>query len=189
MTDKIGCIHGRFQPVHREHEEYIFAAYDKCDHLIIGITQYKSSAPVDCAQDPHRSKRFSNPLTYEERVCLIRRLFEDRALPADTYSFSPFPIDEPEIMHKFIGKDVKCFTTLVEDWNTEKITRLKSLGYDVDVLWNRVGLKGISATHIRALAFRKEPLWRTAVSPSIALLLDEYDFENRLIHLHENYGN
>ncbi len=189
MPTTIGCVHGRFQPVHLEHEEYIFAAYEKCDHLIIGITQYENNLLINCALDPHRSKRFNNPLTYDERVLLITRLFEDKGLPANTYSFSPFPIDQPEKMHAFIEKNVKCFTTLIEDWNNEKITRLIELGYDVETLWNRIGLKGISATHIRALAFRKDALWRSCVSSSVAILLDKFDFENRLSQLHEIYGS
>jgi len=37
---KTGSIHGRFQPFHNEHLDYVLRALDRCDFLWIGITQY-----------------------------------------------------------------------------------------------------------------------------------------------------
>ncbi len=180
MSKVIGCVHGRFQPVHLEHEEYIFKAFEKCDHLIVGITQYDNNSLVTCEADPHRSEAFSNPLSYEERVNLIRGLFEDRSIQTDKYSFSPFPIDQPEKMKLFIDTSVICFTTILDEWNEVKVRRLEHLGYRVEVLWNRVGYKGLDATNLRALALREDSLWRNFVSPSVANQLDQLGFEKRL---------
>ncbi|MBP3706729.1 MAG: adenylyltransferase/cytidyltransferase family protein [Clostridia bacterium] len=36
--EKIGVVCGRFQIFHNEHLQYVMAAKEKCEHLIVGIT-------------------------------------------------------------------------------------------------------------------------------------------------------
>ncbi len=35
-----GCVHGRFQPFHNGHLEYVLAAQSRCAFLWVGITKY-----------------------------------------------------------------------------------------------------------------------------------------------------
>lgn len=43
---KTGVVHGRFQPLHLKHMEYILAAKMRCQKLYIGITNPTVSTPV-----------------------------------------------------------------------------------------------------------------------------------------------
>jgi cytidyltransferase-like protein len=58
----IGCIHGRFQPFHNGHFEYLKAAYERSERLIVGITQY-DQAVYDQGSPAHRLNVADNPFT------------------------------------------------------------------------------------------------------------------------------
>ena len=66
-----GVALGRFQPIHLGHVEYLQAARDRCEHLVIGITNPNLSCLPECPEDPSRTKVASNPFTYFERARLI----------------------------------------------------------------------------------------------------------------------
>jgi nicotinamide mononucleotide adenylyltransferase len=38
----IGVVHGRFQPFHNGHLEYVLSAKQKCDFLYVGIAMWGS---------------------------------------------------------------------------------------------------------------------------------------------------
>jgi nicotinamide mononucleotide adenylyltransferase len=65
-----GSVHGRFQPFHNEHLEYLLAAHRLCTFLWIGITKYDLDNEVSpLGRD--REKPENNPLSYFERVSII----------------------------------------------------------------------------------------------------------------------
>ena len=178
---KVGCVHGRFQPAHKEHWEYILAAHRKCDYLFVGITQYEIEQLVDCTKDPHRSDQKNNPLTYRERAELIEVMFEAKGIPRSTYEFTPFPIDEPAKLKEFIAPEVVCYTTLVDHWNEEKIKRLQCAGYIVEVLWNRMGQQNVlRSSKIRELAEAGDRGWHELVEPAALAYLKTMGFEKRV---------
>ena len=63
MKDKLGVIHGRFQLLHNDHMKYLLAGKERCEHLIIGICNPEQDLTKYTSNNPHRSKRSSNPLT------------------------------------------------------------------------------------------------------------------------------
>jgi cytidyltransferase-like protein len=70
-TSVIGCVHGRFQPPHKGHLNYIKTAKARCEMLYIGITQPDIRNLSYCQEDDHRSDPGNNPLSFEERAnCL-----------------------------------------------------------------------------------------------------------------------
>ena len=68
----IGVVHGRFQPLHLKHMEYILAAKMRCRKLYIGITNPDNLHTRESVHDIRRSERSANPLTYFERYEMIR---------------------------------------------------------------------------------------------------------------------
>ena len=68
---RIGVVHGRFQGLHRGHAEYLVAARERCDRLIVGITAPNRHTASSNAGDSHRSQREHNPFTFYERLCMV----------------------------------------------------------------------------------------------------------------------
>lgn len=98
-TSQIGCVHGRFQPPHKGHLNYIRDAKARCEVLYIGITQPDIESLAFCAADEHRSARGSNPLTFAERAeCLRRMLSEHGYYERRHYIIIPFDIDVPDML-------------------------------------------------------------------------------------------
>lgn len=162
-----GCVHGRFQPPHKEHLQYIMAAKEKVNKLIIGITQPNPAALAPCDINPHRQERSSNPMSYEERCEAISLMLVESGLRENDYEFMPFPIDDSEKLSKLLSKDIICFTTIRDEWNLHKVSILKDLGYNVDVLWDKRGQAGIAGTLIRQQIRQGLNDWQNYVHPSV----------------------
>ncbi len=177
---KQGCVHGRFQPPHLEHLEYMQEAKRRCEHLQIGITQFDIVDLVGCDVDPHRSIRYSNPFTYSERCEIISQMFDGIGIASSEYSFTPFPIDEPDKLGMYINPDVVCYTTIRDQWNMEKIQRLQKHNYEVIVLWDKSDEEKITASEIRDYAKEGNPKWQEKVTPVVAEYLNSVDFEAKM---------
>lgn len=163
---KIGSIHGRFQPFHNEHLDYALAALKYCDFLWVGITQYDIEGLKKCHDSPSRSVLSSNPLTYLERVTIIKDALLNANVDSSRFDFVPFPIDEPQKIYQFVDMNTICFTTIREPWNKAKIERLSRLGYKVEILWENLEDKKISSTLIRESLMKGDEAWREMVQPS-----------------------
>ena len=176
----IACVHGRFQPPHLEHLEYMQAALSRVDHLLIGIAQPNAPHLDACDADPHRSQTDDNPLNFQQRREAITRMLSAVGVPFSSYEVIPFPIDRPEELPSIVPKTVRCFTTIMNEWNITKIQRLEELGYQVDVLWDRRGAKQISGSDIRHKIRTDDPTWRSLVHPSVSDYLDNNDLVNHI---------
>jgi nicotinamide-nucleotide adenylyltransferase len=53
------------------------------------------------------------------------------------FSIVPFPIQAPELVRNFVDDCSIMFTTIYDEWNEKKISRLKEQGFSVCVLWKR----------------------------------------------------
>jgi cytidyltransferase-like protein len=133
---RIGCVHGRFQPFHLGHFEYLCAAEQRSDHLIIGITQYEPDLK-DRESPRHRLNSSDNPFSYWERVEIISAALRSARLNLDKFSIVPFPIHMPELIDNFVDSRSIMFTTIYDRWNEEKVRRLEERGFNVCVLWKR----------------------------------------------------
>ena len=161
-------MHGRFQPPHLDHLEYIEAGLALTDHLVIGITQPMIDTLSDCPEDPHRSEALANPFTFAERCSLIRQMLCAIEVPESRFSFAEFPIEDPTALQVATDIQIPCFTTIRDQWNIIKIDRLRSLGYTVEVLWDRRGKDGIQGTEIRRLIRSDNPNWKKHLHPSVS---------------------
>ena len=180
-----GCIHGRFQPFHNEHLEYLVAAMTHVDYLWIGITNpdielFETKSKID-----NRQSKLANPLTYYERVKLISSVLQSENIPCHKYGFMPFPIETPQRIHQFIPRSVICYTTIREEWNFKKIDRLKAEGFEVVSLWTNLSDKTISSTKIRELILRENDDWRSMLKESAVKYLLEINIYSRLHSISE----
>ena len=91
MTDW-GMIHGRFQPFHNGHLEYLLAAAARCDRLLVGITNPDRLRTRPEPEDPVRHLPESNPFTYTERLLMTEAAAGAAGLEITVI---PFPMDRP----------------------------------------------------------------------------------------------
>lgn len=87
-------------------------------------------------------------------------------------SFSPFPIDQLELIQEFIPPSVICFTTIREAWNTQKLKALEDHGYAVTVLYEDLS-KLMSGTEIRAKIRCNDDSWKDLVPLGVPEFLEE----------------
>lgn len=174
-------VHGRFQPFHNGHLEYVRAAAVRCEFLWVGITQHTSKrlVQVDVADALHRAEPQSNPLTYFERLQTIRAALASIGLNHDGYAVVPFPIEEPNLVVEFLPTTVPVFTTTYDEWNEAKIATLRGIGYEVINLWSRQ-IKEVAGHELRDMIRRGDSAWRAQVPPGVASLIDEFDLAGRL---------
>lgn len=173
-----GCIHGRFQVFHNDHLDYLLGALRHCENLIIGITSVTGLRGNNT--DEHRHSPADNPFTYFERTAMIRALLEDHsAIDPARVTFSPFPIDHPELLPEFIPRSTICHTTIREPWNTRKVELLKGLGYEVSVLPNE-SEKKLSSTRVRELIRNQDDSWKELVPKAVARHLELHGLLERV---------
>lgn len=176
-----GCVHGRFQPPHKGHLNYILMAKAQCEILYIGITQPDIESLSDCHADPHRAELQNNPLTFSERAEALRRMLSAHKLyERKDYVIIPFDIDRPDLLKRYIHHTWIQYTTLIDDWNIFKNARLKKLGYEVISLTDHREDERISGTEIRRLARERKPGYHDMVTKEVLTYLDEISFANRL---------
>jgi nicotinamide-nucleotide adenylyltransferase len=174
--------HGRFQPFHNDHLEYVLAAQSLCDFLWIGITKYDVTSTDLNPLGAVRERPGNNPLTFFERAHIIRESLVDAGVPRGAFGFVPFPIETPQRLHSFMATWVPCYTTICEQWNRDKIDVLKAQGYDVRVLWERP-TKKITGAVVRNDIIEGGSTWRSIVPAATARAVEQLDLRDRLIML------
>ena len=169
-----GSVHGRFQPFHNGHLDYVLEAFCRADFLYVGLTQIFRPRS-DCIDGAGRETAESNPLSYLERHDLIDAALVAAGIRRDRFQITPFPIETPERLPEFIPSGSVCFTTLVNDWNDEKVRRLNDCGFPIEILQLSVpdNMRVTSGTEIRRLIRARDPSWARFVPPVVAeIILD-----------------
>jgi nicotinamide-nucleotide adenylyltransferase len=174
--------HGRFQPFHNEHLEYVLAAQSLCDFLWIGITKYDVTSTDLNPLGAVRERPENNPLTFFERAHIIRESLIDAGVPGGAFGFVPFPIETPQRLHSFMATSVLCYTTICEQWNKDKIEVLEAHGYDVGVLWERP-TKKITGAAVRNDILEGGSAWRSMVPAATARAVEQLGLRSRLLKL------
>jgi nicotinamide-nucleotide adenylyltransferase len=162
-------IHGRFQPFHNGHLEYLKGAADRSSEVFVGITNPDPTRIKLEASDPLRHLPESNPYTYVERLLMVKAAAADAGIEAGCVHVIPFPVNEPELWPAYVPEDVVQFIRLFSDWGGAKLERLREAGYEVVVLDEGAG-KEISGVDVRQ-ALREGGGWEALVPPGVAGLL------------------
>jgi nicotinamide-nucleotide adenylyltransferase len=164
-----GMIHGRFQPFHNGHLEYLKGAAARCDELFVGITNPDPERIRPEASDPLRHLPESNPFTYVERLLMVKAGAEDAGLELARLHVIPFPVNEPELWRAYVPEDVVQFIRLFSDWGGTKLERLREAGYEVVIL-DEGSAKEVSGADVRA-AMREGADWESLVPPGVSEVL------------------
>ncbi|MHB8642761.1 MAG: adenylyltransferase/cytidyltransferase family protein [Gaiellaceae bacterium] len=167
---KRGMIHGRFQPFHLGHFEYLRGAAARCDELWVGIANPDPARIKPEPSDPLRHLPESNPYSYAERLLMVEAAAADAEVDVHVI---PFPVNEPELWDAYVPHGVTQFIRHFSEWGGTKIERFRAAGYDVVVL-DAGAEKEVSGAEVRA-AMREGGDWRTLVPPGVARVLDGLD--------------
>ena len=159
-------IHGRFQPFHNGHLEYLRGAAARCEELFVGITNPDPRRIKEEPSDPLRHLPESNPFTYVERLLMIEAVAAEEGIRAHVI---PFPVNEPELWGAYVPAGVTQYLRLFSDWGGTKLERLRAAGYDVVVL-DEGAEKEISGADVRA-AMREGGPWEALVPPGVARVI------------------
>ncbi len=178
----MGSAHGRFQPLHNGHLEYLLRALQYCEFLWIGLTQINIREPGSSPADRHRELSVNNPLTYFERVELITRALMDEGISRADFAVIPFPIEAPQILPDFLPITIPVFTTVYDMWNEYKVQTLSRIGYEVKTLWTRETKEFEGAT-VRRLILEGDPAWKEMVPCATISTVEGYNIRERLQRL------
>jgi nicotinamide-nucleotide adenylyltransferase len=164
-----GMIHGRFQPFHNGHLEYLKGAAERSEELFVGITNPDPQRIKPETSDPLRHLPESNPYTYVERLLMVKAAAADGGIDLARLHVIPFPVNEPELWRAYVPEDVVQFIRLFSDWGGTKLDRLREAGYEVVVL-DEGTQKEISGADVRA-ALREGGDWESLVPRGVAGVL------------------
>jgi len=162
----LGMIHGRFQPFHNGHLEYLRGAAAQSEEVFVGITNPDPSRIKEEASDPLRHLPESNPFSYVERLLMVKAVAEDEGIRAHVI---PFPVNEPELWAAYVPEGVTQFLRLFSEWGGTKLDRMREAGYEVVILDEGTD-KEISGADVRA-AIREGRDWEALVPPGVAQVI------------------
>jgi cytidyltransferase-like protein len=162
-------IHGRFQPFHNGHLEYLRGAAERSDELWIGITNPDPARVKPEPNDPLRHLPEANPWSYAERLLMAKAAAADAELEPTRVHVIPFPVNEPELWPAYVPPAVTQYLRLFSDWGGTKLERLRAAGYDVVVL-DQGAAKQVSGADVRK-AMREGGRWEQLVPPGVAGVL------------------
>jgi cytidyltransferase-like protein len=159
-------IHGRFQPFHNGHLEYLRGAAARSDVVFVGITNPDPRRVKEEASDPLRHLPESNPFTYTERLLMIDAVAADEGIDVHVI---PFPVNEPELWSAYVPDGVTQYLRLFSEWGGTKLERMREAGYDVVILDEGID-KQLSGRDVRE-AMRGGGDWEPLVPPGVARVI------------------
>ena len=159
-------IHGRFQPFHNGHLEYLRGAAMRSDEVFVGITNPDPWRVKEEPSDPLRHLPASNPFTYVERLLMVEAVAADEGIPVHVI---PFPVNEPALWPAYVPPRVTQYLRLFSEWGGTKLERLRAAGYEVVVLDEGLE-KEISGADVRA-AMRAGDAWESLVPAGVARVI------------------
>ncbi len=164
-------IHGRFQPFHNGHLEYLAGAAAGSDKVFVGITNPDPTRIKPEPSDPLRHLPESNPFSYVERLLLVKAAARDLGLAPERVHVIPFPVNEPELWPAYVPPGATQYLRLFSGWGGTKLERLQAGGYEVVVLDEGVE-KEVSGAQVRE-ALRCGGDWESLVPAGVARTLRE----------------
>jgi len=162
-------IHGRFQPFHNGHLEYLAGAAERSDEVFVGITNPDPRRIKEEPSDPLRHLPESNPWSYVERMLMVKGAAADLGLEPTRVHVIPFPVNEPELWPAYVPDGVTQYIRLFSEWGGTKIDRMREAGYEVVVLDDGIE-KNVSGADVRR-ALREGGDWEALVPPAVAAVI------------------
>ena len=166
-------VHGRFQPFHNGHLEYLRGAYERSTEVFVGITNPDPARIKPEQSDPLRHLPESNPWTYAERLVMVKSAARGAGLDLSRVHVIPFPVNEPELWPAYVPAGVTQYIRLFSAWGGTKLDRFREAGYEVVVLDEGVE-KQISGANVRE-ALREDGDWEALVPAGVARVIRSVD--------------
>jgi nicotinamide-nucleotide adenylyltransferase len=169
---KMGMVHGRFQPFHNGHLDYVLSGIEKCDHCVIGITNPDPSELILETSSSHRHEVEANPYTYFQRYEMVKQSISDMGIDLRKISIVPFHIFHPAQWQSYIPvrEEIVHLVRIFSDWELKKISWLKDYGFEVVVIDEGIQ-KQVTGTEIR-YRIRKHLEWRSFVPNATARMVE-----------------
>lgn len=183
---RIGIVHGRFQPLHLGHlNDYILKAKEKCDFIIVGITNPDPTHTLPDESNLSRTRPENNPLTYFERLVMLQDAISEAGLKQHEFTIIPFPINFPQLLKYYTPEEAIHYLTVFDEWGDNKTNILKRYGLKTSILFKRdISEKNISSTMIRELIIKKGN-WKELVPKSTIKHLESYNIRERLLKIRQ----
>jgi cytidyltransferase-like protein len=166
-------VHGRFQPFHNGHLEYLRGAAERSDEVFVGITNPDPSRIKPEASDPLRHLPESNPWSYADRLLMVKAAAAGLGLDLSLVHVIPFPVNEPELWPAYVPDGVTQYLRLFSVWGGTKLERMQEAGYEVVIL-DEGAEKEISGAYVRQ-ALREGGDWESLVPPGVARVIRELE--------------
>jgi cytidyltransferase-like protein len=123
-----GMIHGRFQPFHLGHLEYLRGAAERSGEIWVGITNPDPARIKPEPSDPARHLPEANPWNYWERMLMVRAGAVDLEIEHQRLHVIPFPVNEPELWPAYVPAGVTQYLRLVSRGRADSLARGRRLG-------------------------------------------------------------
>jgi cytidyltransferase-like protein len=172
-------VHGRFQPFHLGHLEYVLAGERLADHLIVGITSPDPWQTAHEPTNPGRSLAAANPCTFFERLRMVDGALRESDVSTERFTIVPFPHSFPERLGHYLPPEATLLLTIYDEWGEEKLRRFLHAGFSTHVLWRRTE-RLTSGTEIRQRIAAGEA-WEHLVPSSTAEIIKRYEIDRRIV--------
>jgi nicotinamide-nucleotide adenylyltransferase len=127
------------------------AAMNVTPRLIVGITNPDPLLSSFDDADPERSDPSNNPLSYFERLEVIRGALTQEGVDRSRFEIVPFPISRPELLRNYVPASCVFHLTIYDRWGERKHELLAAEGFEVNLLWRRpLEEKGVTGKDVRA---------------------------------------
>ena len=167
----LGCVTGRFQPIHQQHLGLFDIALEACTHLIIAVTNPDTGARHREPGSAHRRTASANPFSYFERARLITAALREHGV-AEHCTLVPFDLARNNIWPQYVPSNARHFVRAYGEWEREKARRLEHAGYAVTLLEGNAANR-VSASEIRASLRAGDGAWQALVPAATRPVLEQ----------------
>jgi nicotinamide mononucleotide adenylyltransferase len=186
VTEPVGVAHGRFQPLHLGHLEYLLAAQAACRVLLVGITNPDPWQTAFEPTDPARGEPLANACTYYERHLMVEGALVESGVARSRFRVIPFPHGYPERLGHYVPPGALMLMTIYDEWGESKLDRFHRVGLRTRVLWRRRD-KITTGSVIRAAICERRP-WEDLVPVATARVIREQGVDERIRRLAREQG-
>ena len=182
--NRIGVIHGRFQPFHNDHLKYLLAGFEKVDFMYIGLTNPDPTHTIEDSTDLQRSQSAANPCTYYERLLMVQNSLYDAGIDLRKFCIVPFPINLNSLWRYYAPQDATYFLTIYDEWGEKKLKMFTEKGLKTFILWKEsIEEKGLTGSEIRKNISLDKP-WKQLVPNATYEIIKTFKIDNRIRELY-----
>ena len=169
---EFGCVTGRLQPLHKEHQELFALVLERHDRLVVAVTNPDPGSRFADDANPVRHCARENPFTFYERQRFVVAALGELGVPGERFEVVPFPLHAGELVAQYVPLDTTQYVRVFSPWEDRKVDLLAGYGYPVARL-EPSGSKRLSATEIRA-ALRDGGDWQESVPSAVVKLITAF---------------